>query len=43
MAPLMPPTKFPDIPVSLERNTEVFLICAVELIIRGSLGWGEHD
>ena len=25
MAPLMQPTKFPEIPVSLERNTEVFL------------------
>ena len=24
MAPLMRPTKFPGIPVSLERNTEVF-------------------
>src|SRR5574337_1147977 len=24
LAPLMPPTKFPEIPVSLERNTEVF-------------------
>ena len=24
LAPLMRPTKFPDIPVSLERNTEVF-------------------
>ena len=25
LAPLMRPTKCPDIPVSLERNTEVFL------------------
>ena len=24
LAPLMRPTKFPEIPVSLERNTEVF-------------------
>src|SRR5574339_19552 len=36
LAPLMRPTKFPEIPVSLERNTEVFrppLLCALSPLL----------